>query len=201
MWKHMAIGLTLCVLPLAARDSAACGARDCALEDCPNLCSTCYNLNGYKWCHASGDLAFVNTYNHTSDASLNNAYTWATNEINFPHNGLTNAMWIYSDGVNNYKHDIDIDVVSVNDWWWGIWNGCSPSRGCCKKGGGHITINNHNISNIAKRERETYLHEMGHGIGLGHACHCNQQMDPCEGCSVDPPFLSTCDATGVQHVD
>ena len=201
MLKQMLIALTVCALSLAARDSKACGARDCNLEDCPNLCSTCFNLEGYKWCHAAGELAEVNTYNHTTDASLGNAYDWAIDEINFPNNGAANMMWLFSDGVNNYKHDIDVDVVNVSQWWWGIWDGCSASSGCCKAGGGHISINAHNVNGIIKRERETYLHEFGHGIGLGHACACPQQMDPCEACAPNPPVLSNCDTTGIQHVD
>lgn len=179
-------------IPASGTSSTDSASVCSGLEDCYNG-STCYRLTGVRWCQVSSGNGIhwtpVNTYNHTGWGSVNDSmHNW-----NFPPNGPSNTLYLYSDGVDNYNHDIDIFTVSVNDWWWG-WSFYSSSGGCLVRGSAGIKLNTYRMPNTGYAHVLTEQHELGHDIGLGHACACSQVMDPCFNCGSDT--LTNCDGQG-----
>lgn len=176
-------------------------ADACTLENCsPGMPSACYNLYSFKWCQITygsnppyNHWTPVNSYNHTRYSTTAAWQNW-----NYPPNGPTNSLYLYTDGVNNSSHDIDYWEASTTDWWWGYTTfpgGVSGS--CINRGAGQVQLNTYRISSDATWQLWVVEHETGHAFGLDHVCGCSQGrvMNPCTECSA-PATLSYCDGQG-----
>ncbi|MEP6872680.1 MAG: hypothetical protein ABI939_12645 [Anaerolineaceae bacterium] len=188
------------MLSMAPRDASAC-----TLEDCGSLPSSCYNLNGVRWCQITkgnnppfGHWTPVNSYNHSSYGA---AVKQSWKEWNAPPNGPTNSLYLYSDNKNNANHDIDYWDTYEVDWWWGFADypgGVDWNTGCINRGGGRVVLNTYGIPNDWTLQLWLAEHETGHAFGMGHACVCPQVMNPCSGCyNAD---LSNCDGKGARQL-
>ncbi|HEX2569129.1 MAG TPA: M12 family metallo-peptidase [Polyangia bacterium] len=171
-------------------------AKDCTFEDCSYSNATCYLLAGPRWCQLAtggpyGHYTPVNAYNHTSYTAINTSW----NDWNYPPAGqATNSLYITTDNVNNYNHDIDYDRVSNSGVaWWG-YTTYSNTGSCLNRGSAHIQMNGYYIDGNTSRQLITAIHETGHAIGLGHVCTCAAAMVPCLNCGLSN--LAPCDAQG-----
>jgi hypothetical protein len=183
-------------------------AEACTLENCtPGMPSACYNKNGVRWCQITygsnppyDHWTPVNCYNHTRYTT---AVAGAWSNWNYPPNGPTNSLYLYTDNVNNSSHDIDYWEASSTDWWWGWadYPGGVAGNGCINRGAGRIRLNTYRISSDATWQLWVAEHETGHEIGLDHVCGCSQGkvMNPCTECS-SPATLSYCDGQGANSL-
>ncbi len=169
---------------LAEGESPLTGTVCRGLEDCDNG-NRCYNAYGIKWC-GSPQVSF---YDHTGLEGVNIAVSnW----------NRTSALQLVNDPIAGRAHDIDVKAVSNGGWWWGwsSWDFAGPNNvtGCYVRGSGLSQLNTYRMPSTPYAQQLTAAHEIGHLIGLGHSCSCDQVMNPCFNCG--KANLSTCDAQG-----
>jgi hypothetical protein len=185
-------------LGMHAAEAQACSNQDCAWDY-----ETCYKHTGARWCQVTygynppfGRWTPINTYDHSS---LGSAPEQARQAFNYPANGPSNSIYLYTDGKSHANHDIDYWNTYSSSWWWGETSfpyGLNGG-GCIPRGGGMIVFNTGQMHKMdAVLRRMLANHETGHAVGLGHSCNCPHVMNPCLECYSSA--LSYCDGQGVR---
>jgi len=157
--------------------------------------TTCYGLTRAYWCQSG--VKWVNCYNHTA-YYVGNAW----NAWNYPPYGPSNALMLYTDGVDNDNHDIDYYEGNYGTNWYGgyahWYTYSATATGCMSRGSGWVQINNAWAMQWGTADSgwNAYItrHETGHMIGLSHSANCGVVMNStfCGGNT----FVSSCDGYG-----
>jgi hypothetical protein len=164
------------------------------IDYCGKFSLDCYHLEGPKWCQrtCSGYSCWtpVKVYNHTSVSEVYSAWQ----NFNYPPIGPANSLYLYSDGINNWSHDIDYNAFwspFTNERAYVSW---SSGYECFYLGSGYAEFNTFYLTGHFSLSAVAH-HVTGHATGLDDNCDCYTIMNPYWQCDASD-IITQCDADG-----